>query len=155
MKAVTQQGPDDCLPACIASIFELELDVVPQFVRGDSEDDGAWFWEMQRWASRTLEARPLPVQWEPDSASVLFDGCYSIALCSVKGMDHAVVMYGAEIVWNPGLFNVTEEDIVGLIVFLDTMSQFAPPDVTVSEQAARGRNLVLGSDGETETQDAG
>jgi len=34
MKPVLQQTQDDCLRACVASIFELRLEDVPEFVRG-------------------------------------------------------------------------------------------------------------------------
>lgn len=108
MISVEQRGAYDCMTACIASIFEVAYEDAPLLCSesGDAPIDGWWnayesWLALRGWAVvqrvRTTEDETDPM-WCPWSLT-------SYWLAGVKSPridgDHAVVMYGNKIVWDP------------------------------------------------------
>lgn len=99
----------DCLQACIASIFELDLDEVPHFMERQylSGNTRPWEHEVMRWAMefgvslgwlRYEEPHKEPLGYHP--------GHWIAKVRSVYGgtpphSTHAVVMWGNEVVHDP------------------------------------------------------
>jgi hypothetical protein len=100
----TIMSPPDgnCFAACLASILELPLEVVPNLARfwHDGEWDRAWN-KQQRW----LERFGLRVTWaEPSDAKDWRPEGYWISTNNVgqgEHDQHATVWRGHEMVWNP------------------------------------------------------
>lgn len=100
MIEVEQRSRSDCLTACLASIFEVSYEDVPQFGRG-------WLRVLAEWLEgrgfaylrrpRTIEdpADPMRCPWR-------FPGYWIAGVTSPRWKGtHAVVMHGHELVWDP------------------------------------------------------
>jgi len=89
-----EQG--NCLAACLASIFELTLDEVPDPIM----DEGAeWFREIQDWLrERNLWIVALEGVFAYEHAAYTILSCKSTVL---PGEKHVVVAYNGEVVHDP------------------------------------------------------
>jgi hypothetical protein len=91
MKRVYQKYHDimgDCLAACIASIFELELKDVPNF--WDRTLDATVFWTLvSKWTVENLGHKTIVVECNKENYSIFIEDVLCIAL--VKDGNHAVV----------------------------------------------------------------
>jgi hypothetical protein len=96
--------PDgNCFAACVASILELPIDMVPNY---RSEGDG-WWHEWQEW----LKPRNLALLgWPSDDLGndqVRADTLRGYSICTVRyelpsgGLNHSVVCLNGNMVWNP------------------------------------------------------
>lgn len=96
MKEVEQVGSDDCFAACVASIFELPLSDIPNFV-GDRGPQ--WFSGLLAW----LEPRGYSALFVDFSEECHRPRGYSIlSAWSVRGpFNHAVVALNGKVVWDP------------------------------------------------------
>ena len=98
-----EQG--NCLAACLASIFELTLDEVPDF--GEHLDNGTWFTILQQWLSK----RNLYMfTWTLESGYPL--GIHMLATKSTYLANpddgHLVVIDNGRIVHNPNKLAASE-----------------------------------------------
>jgi hypothetical protein len=117
--------PDgNCFAACVASILELPIESVPNYRSGAGEDKD-WWHEWQRWlAPKNLSfigwAHPIA-----DDPAVQADVLRGYSICSIRyewpsgGVNHAVVCWNGEIVWNPHPLRGTRQhdSIVDWVVF--------------------------------------
>lgn len=105
MRPVTQtkfgQGTGNCFSACVASIFELDLQYVPDFCL--AYDIDTWWSEFSNWCAR-FGFRPLGLPWSSEMEKYVREtmpDVYFMGLGRTMSGDHAVVMRGAEPVWDP------------------------------------------------------
>lgn len=92
----------NCWHACIASILEVPLEIVPEIQQGESESDADWWQRWQAWLfPYNLQMLGFPHvdrgrdTWRPKGYSILGTrppGCSWL---------HAVVALDGEPVWNP------------------------------------------------------
>lgn len=119
MKPVEQRHDSDCVAACLAALFELPIDGMPSFwVEGASA--GAQYRRVRRWCAArgfhwyfsTYGGNDCPrlkdfvAQQDPDS-SFPPRGYWIAQISSVDRLrdgdpNHAVVMKGRHLVFNPG-----------------------------------------------------
>lgn len=114
----------NCFAACVASILELPIEIVPNYRSGDGLDKDWWF-DWQRWL------KPLnlafvgwnhPIAPDPDVCADVLRG-YSI--CTIRyerpsgGLNHSVVCLNGELRWNPHPLRdmVKHDSIVDWVVF--------------------------------------
>ena len=78
--------------ACLASIFDLDIDAIPPFE--DAKHD--WYVEMQRWCRATVgrKLRLYPAKTPPPGYA-LMNGP------AARGVRHSVVALDGEMVWDP------------------------------------------------------
>lgn len=102
MKPVYQdkyEPPDaNCLQACLASLFELPLDVVPEFQYLYPRSD--WFSFVERWCIQNYRLQPVTINIQPDWKPL---GFHLIGGKTANGIEHVVVGYAGEIVHDPVL----------------------------------------------------
>lgn len=118
MKPVRQTkfGPDEgnCLPACIASIFEISLDDVPNF--HENQNDFGWLDRLNEWVARYgLSAICVDAtnDFRIDDAYVILSGK------SPRGKFlHAVVWKDGKIIHDPHPDNTGLETWSDFIVFV-------------------------------------
>ena len=115
-------GVGNCLQACIASIFELPLSEVPNFIeyeRGNSENLQA----MIEWL-KPMGFKPLTLwfadwndlnNWKPP-------GYHMIYGYSERGIKHAVVGYQGEMVFDPHPDNTGLSTVDSYTVFVASLS---------------------------------
>lgn len=98
----TRFGKDgNCQQAALASIFELPLEEVPDFVHGGHDD---WWSPMAEWILERFRLWPLcldaqscrdaEIEWTPP-------GYHIIAGDGPRGHRHATVGYMGVVVWDP------------------------------------------------------
>jgi hypothetical protein len=98
----------DCWKCCIASILNLDYDNVPHFVQDWKDSAGYSWWEATvAW----LTPRGFNIAWFPLAGGTrprlcqgpLFEpaGHWIAKVTSARGNDHAVVMRGDQIAWDP------------------------------------------------------
>ena len=87
----------NCVAACIASILELDIEDVPNFVMMDHTGGGFWNLLLNEWlAPYNLHAYFL------DRDSYISADVYCIGMGLTKrGLYHAVVCLGNSMVWDP------------------------------------------------------
>lgn len=96
----TKFGPveGNCFSACIASILEIPLDDIP----ADLITRTHWFRAINEWLRDSGRPWRMVCSREWLGASLQLDGVYSIAAgCSTRGILHAVVQLGEEMVHDP------------------------------------------------------
>ena len=109
----------NCFSACVASLLEIPLDVVPYFMGETLEGDGAWFEKFTEWlAPRNLYpvCFKLGHDWRPAGMHIL-SGKSPRELANPKAL-HSVVGLGDAILHDPhpsrdGL--ISRDDVVILI----------------------------------------
>jgi len=111
MKPVTCLTNNDCVRACLASIFELDPETVPHFFDGvrDNEDANR---AMQEWLAsrgRIAACLGLPGDWSLDIMldymQYTYEGHHYMLWCD-SGGDHAVIGLDNKIVHNPAWYKV-------------------------------------------------
>lgn len=115
MKAVDQttfDGVDNCLQACVASIFERPLEEVPNFCTSIM-----WFEELAEWLGKEYGLEPVMVANIRDRGNQFLGRSYYIATGqSSRNTIHSCVGFHSQIVHDPhpsktGLLN-TQDVIV-------------------------------------------
>ena len=101
MKPVEQrefgEGKGDCFRACVASIFELLLDQVPHFCKGDADN---WWDRLQKW----LKPRgfcAVPICKDDTILKDLTGTSCILSGPTTRGILHSVVRHGDGLVWDP------------------------------------------------------
>ena len=104
MKQVTQTvtGPKgDCLRACVASILELELEMVPELsVNADSDQRWDWFVKLNNWLQNTRGLNLMYMDYDSGTTPL----GYSILVVDSPRHDdvyHALVAYDGFVKWDP------------------------------------------------------
>lgn len=97
----------NCLQACLASLFELPLEEVPDFANLGSDD---WWTQCQDWCYKKFGVYPIHTHLAGSRDATMLHGYYLITLD--EGI-HAVVARGGEVVHDP--FPLSREDNRGLI----------------------------------------
>jgi hypothetical protein len=89
--------PGNCFAACLASILELPIEDVPNFVAFKSD----WWWKLNRWLYEKFDSIFIQI---PSAASYDAD-CLGYFISSGKGprgLNHSVVCFGTDgMVWDP------------------------------------------------------
>lgn len=108
MIRIAQQGAYDCMTACLASIFELPYDEAPHLCSPETgaKIDGGWWNAYETWLGRRGWAVISRVRTEGDGEPMWCPwSLNSYWIGGVKSPrtdgDHAVVMHGNQIVWDP------------------------------------------------------
>jgi hypothetical protein len=89
--------PGNCLSACIASILEIPLEEVPNFVDTSDHRDGLWVGRLNAWLGQLglyaycHLANEFDVHLDPPRGTLLMDDFYIAYGRSIKGNLHAVV----------------------------------------------------------------
>lgn len=100
MKPVWQtifgKGEGNCLPACIASVLELELEAVPNFC---ALYKSYWQEELNKWLHR-YGLGALTVAFPGDSP-ITKGWCLAGGPCGPEGVMHSVVMKDMKMIHNP------------------------------------------------------
>lgn len=109
----------NCFATCVACIFGLDVSEVPNFCAPENGEGGAWFEVVESWC-RARGWLPLnfPSQgghmpgWVPP-------GCVTIASGpAARGLDHATVYRGSELLWDPHPSDAGLERIDDFILFV-------------------------------------
>lgn len=133
MKPVRQAAPmwgsADCLTACLASIFELELDDVPvRSMDGWLEEARAWVltrWDLhlETFAASHPGERLSRQLWKPSGYSILITMVGGLGL---GDLTHAVVALDGAVVHNPDPRLPSEDPIAAWWgLFLPSQASFA------------------------------
>ena len=99
MQTVTGSA-GNCFSACLASIFELTIEEVPNFFEVAGHEDSAWWGAVRDW----LRPRGLGVIWLQlnDPAHLAeFEGWMIVSGKSCLGIYHATVWNGGKMVHDP------------------------------------------------------
>jgi len=148
MKSVYQtifgDGRGNCFAACIASILELPIEVVPNFCANYKERE--WFIELNKWIRRY----GVGVTYFSDGPatleliSELWPDAYSIVGGPTLRGPHAVVYQGARMIHDPhaGESGLDSVDDVFMFVDLDP-SCFLRRAVPLREVQSRAFSLAL------------
>lgn len=97
MKGILQPTKDSCCPACIASIFEIPIEDVP-----DLPDDDTWIEVLNEWLRR-FGLYSFAVTFAIKEQREVLKG-YTLGGIKSKnfvGKDHCVVCFDGKIVWDP------------------------------------------------------
>lgn len=97
MKGVLQPTMDSCCPACLASIFELPIESIP-----DLPDDDTWIEALNVWLDR-FGLYVISITFAIEEQREILRG-YSLGGIKSKnfqGRDHCVVCHDGKIVWDP------------------------------------------------------
>lgn len=79
----TSKETGDCLRACIASLFEIDIETIPNF----TALDGDWWRKMQEW----FALRNLNIQYSFESIPVGSWHIASVRSPRFKGVPHAII----------------------------------------------------------------
>lgn len=82
----------NCFAACVASILELPMHAVPNFV--ERED---WFHAVQEFLGRF----GLFLAWNVEPTYREFWGYHVVSGPGPRGVRHSVVGYGLDVIWDP------------------------------------------------------
>jgi hypothetical protein len=120
---VFNDGTGDCFRACVASIFELSIEEVPNFWEQTQNVDD--FWELNdKWISDNMGFRAITFRFIEEDKH-LTDGILCIACAkSPRGngkVDHAVV-------WRDGIVHDPHPSGVGLAEAPGAFTLFIPLD---------------------------
>lgn len=110
----------NCYSACLASLFEIPLDQVPNFFDVAGDDDSAWWGEVRSW----LRARGfgvITVLVDENSRLDLFDGWFIVGGESCRGIGHATIWRDGQLVHDPhpSKCGIIKADSVDLLYPLD------------------------------------
>lgn len=87
----------NCLQACLASIFEDDIENIPHFVEYTGAD---WFDRMNRWLIENKQCYILAItDW--DKANHIFHGYSIMNGTSPRGVKHSVVAYNNQMIHDP------------------------------------------------------
>ena len=109
----------DCFRACVASIFELPLESVPNF--WEQTQEGKEFWELNdKWARENLGHVCIPFEFNDGDTELVKDIlCIACAKSPRGKVDHAVV-------WKNGLIHDPHPSRDGLAETPNTFTLFIP-----------------------------
>lgn len=100
MKPQHQQQGDDCIRVCVATILEVPIEDVPNFM-ADAGDESLWVEELRRWLE-PLGLSAMCVVFHDGSDGEVTKG----VICAAgghgpRGRAHMVVWKDGEMVWDP------------------------------------------------------
>jgi len=90
-QTIFEKGKGDCFRSCMASIFEFDIDYMPNF--WDMTDESPKFWSLvNAWTIKNLKCKCLPICLNKNMPDII-DDLLCIAIGNTKGSDeeHAVV----------------------------------------------------------------
>ena len=100
----------DCLRACVASLLDLPIEQVPNFMDNGKGDDGRWFSDPENGMNAFLWRNGYEYKGyrHPEEAISLctgVDGYYIGTVNSVnfRGCTHAVIFHGLKLAFDPSL----------------------------------------------------
>lgn len=102
MKPVFQRGRLDCFSACLASIFELPLEAVPNFWETHGAEGAAWWSGVHEWLG-TLGYGCVTVDLPPSQGVPSMDGYIIVAgsLPNMAGALHATIWSNGKMIHDP------------------------------------------------------
>jgi len=124
MKPVMQTRYGDagnCLTACIASLLELPIEAVPDFIEHDA-GHGEYLEVFNGFLSQfglqalTLFLEHLDVQWKPSGYHLIYG-------YTAEGTKHAVVGFQGTVVHNPSLAGASLANIESYTVFVCNLTE--------------------------------
>lgn len=90
----------NCFQACVASIFELDLECVPHFCA--DQTDGRWFLAFDEWCRKNYGLQPILLRYPFTPHGVFFGEGYAIRSGhSARGCLHSVVVLDGNVVHDP------------------------------------------------------
>ena len=105
----------NCMSACLASVFELDITDVPNFFVVGGEDAENWWTACRSW----LRQRGFGVMSLQVTAETLsqFEGIFVVCGKSPRGTEHAVVFQNGKVIHDPhpdrgGVVEVTAVDML-------------------------------------------
>lgn len=99
MQTVLGRG-GNCFSACLASLFEVPIEEVPNFFDLAGEDDALWWGEVRNW----LRVRGFGIMFLdlPDPAFLAhFEGWFIVSGKAARGLDHATIWRDGKMVHDP------------------------------------------------------
>jgi hypothetical protein len=121
MKPVYQdilKGPySNCLQASTASIFELELRDVPNFM---TFDDEIWYEKFKEFCREHCGVYPMTFQATPEIKAAL-EGYHLIGVMTSRGVRHSVVGYHGRIIHDPFPAGSEITDIEDYTIFISRL----------------------------------
>lgn len=125
MKKVMQTDNNNCFQACIASIFEIEIEEIPNLA--PHEENGKWIIVLNKWLQNKYKLNYIESYISLNEGQILFKqgtGYYHIIIgvpSINKVIKHAVVGYAGKIIFDPhpkkiGIGNSNKRMRVGLFI---------------------------------------
>lgn len=106
------KGEGNCFQACVASLLELRLDLVPHFCEGENDN---WYMDLEEWL-KGYNLAPLMVQVKGCPS---LDHVYSIASGpAARGLKHSVVYKGNELAHDPHPDKTGIDEVEDFIFFV-------------------------------------
>lgn len=106
MRRYHSQTGRNCLQCCIAGLFDMELEMIPDVDTFERDAEGkGWFDSFYNWSKLTLNHVPVAVTDDT------LDDLLHIEVCETdKGVSHAVISKGCDLVYDPdGTYQVGPE----------------------------------------------
>ena len=127
----TKLGPPDgnCFAACVASIFEVPLDDVPNFIETDNWQNALDEWLNER-GMCSLSILPFEKEIKPRGYSILS------GIPREKTVEHCVVAWDGVMVWDPSPTPLGVEERKIFIVFCATN----PASIMIRSEEFRNRS---------------
>lgn len=91
-QTILSEGDGNCVAACVASILELDIETVPNFIMDERQP---FSWDV--WLNRWVAARGVTAHWTRRRPRWLSIGLGE----SWRGTDHAVVMRNGKTIHDP------------------------------------------------------
>lgn len=123
MKPVNQTrfGDDgNCVQACLASLFNLELSDVPHFIDEEVAAGHGWYWAMQLWSMRKFSLYPVNLAVGGGHTAIV-DGYYCVSGLSHRGRQHMCIAKNGVIIHDPHPDNTGLLEVDEVLVFAKIM----------------------------------
>lgn len=116
----TKFGAEDgnCLAACIACLFPVEIDAVPDFY---AQAGALWHTAFERWAAQ-FGVRPFTA-WADGGVIPIKNVYHFIGGNSPRGVMHSVVGFGGEMVFDPHPSGAGLVSVVDYTFFIKTFRE--------------------------------
>ena len=103
----------NCFSACLASVFDIEINEVPNFYNVAGNDPAAWWGAVRDW----LRDRGFGVMSIQADLIDQFEGLFIVGGESERGIEHAVLYQNGKIIFDPhpsdvGVKKVTSVDLL-------------------------------------------
>lgn len=98
------EAEGNCFPACVASVLELPLETIPNFIEQEKETGNHWFWLCNQWLEQLNLAL---VHLEIPDAKTLYNakkwalGYHLAGVTSPRNLKHSVVIKNGKVVHDP------------------------------------------------------
>lgn len=103
----------NCMSACLASLFDIEISEVPNFFDVAGNDAERWWGAVRDWL-RGYGFGIMSIQ--PDMLH-LFEGLFIVGGESTRGIEHAVIYQNGKVIFDPhpsdcGVKEITSADLL-------------------------------------------